>query len=255
MHLTLSQIKTYLNCPDKYMYIYKLGLDTKQLDTRDHFSESIYKTIYHYFYSLLDGKMLTESEMRAKFNELWFKPNDDYHFLFSATDSETKMAVRAANIFNIFHRQEKYNPGKPLEINREINTHIGDHLITLHIDLAREIESEHGTKVQLINFRVSNRAPEAFYLEDDLHMSLSSYAYRTINFKKEDELIYYLLDNGKQELSFRGEGNYQRMKRLINKVAFGIENNVFYPRVSYGCRTCPFQEICKRWPHEFEGAE
>ena len=255
MFLTLDQIDTYLSCPDEYMYAYDLNLKTNKVDGREKFDEAVHKTLYHYFYSLMDHKKLTEGEMRRKFNELWFRPQDKLEFLFSNNDSDVQASLEAVSFFNVFHRLESRNPGVPLEINRDVNVMIDDHIVAVHIDLVREITLKGKSVVQLIDFKTNRRMPDQFFLDDDLHMTLMSYAYRTINHKKEDQLIYYMLKNGQQLPANRGETNYQRMKRLVNMVADGIENKRFYPRVSYKCKTCPFQEICKRWPHEFEGAE
>jgi CRISPR/Cas system-associated exonuclease Cas4 (RecB family) len=56
--------------------------------------------------------------------------------------------------------------------------------------------------------------------------------------------VLNVLTNKRIEISFKEEQrfNYQR---LISNLAKGIENEIFYPRPSFGaCETCTFKQTC-----------
>lgn len=256
MILTTEQLYAYIACPDQYMYKYHLGLQEDKLDANKEFEKAIRGALIHFYKRLLKGRRAPESELREAFQTRWYKPEDKEKFLFGPSENELSVNHKAVSMLNVFFRKEKYNPGTPIEVDRDFTIQIGDHFIQDTLDLVREIDDDDGKKkVQIVNFRASDRPPEEFYVEQDLRSTILSFGYRTINAKREDEIVYYMLKNGRQEKSFKGESDYEKMKRSAGKIIRGIESNIFYPRASFRCRQCPYQEICKIWPSGVEGAD
>lgn len=252
MHLTVDELRTYRDCPDRYMYKYALGLDTQKRTASIELSNAVHQVLYFYYFGLLDGRMRTETELRNKFQELWYKPQDTLEFLFSNNSSKLVSAHKAVSMINTFYRLERANPGIPIVINKEVPITLGGHQLKVKLEVVREITENGKRLIEIVDFKTSNVLTEEFAIDEDINMTLMSLAYRTMFLKKEDRLVYYQLSKGKKIPVLRSERHFERLKRLVSEVVHGIENKHYYPRVSHKCNQCPYKEVCKEWPYGFD---
>ena len=191
--------------------------------------------------------MPSQTELRKRFSDSWFDANDKFTLLFSGRDTKYVAAAKAVGMLDIFYRHQRFNPGLVIDVNRPFELPIGDHQITGHIELVREIEFNTRKIIEVADFKTGNYKPDDFTLEHDLNLTVASYAFRHLYRSREDQLVYYMLKGGERFATARTSHHFEHLEQIVDQVATSIEDGHFYPRYSYQCKSCPYQDYCRRW--------
>ena len=102
--------------------------------------------------------------------------------------------------------------------------------------------------------KVSRRRPSEADIAEDLQATAESLAYRQLYGEPESGIVFdYLLRHkgGPVHVPMpteRTERDHARLIRIVAGVAEGVAREAFYPNpdTKYGCRSCPFLEVCRR---------
>lgn len=102
--------------------------------------------------------------------------------------------------------------------------------------------------------KVSRRKPSEADIAEDLQATAESLAYRQLYGEPESGIVFdYLLRHKGGPVhvpmpTVRTERDHTRLSRIVAGVAEGVAREAFYPNpdTKYGCRSCPFLEVCRR---------
>ena len=260
MELDIKEIYSYMHCPLKYKFEYVDGMQADVVDTIK-YKQCLHKTMYYFYFSLMNGTVPSMKQMKDKWARIWaeafeLEGNLNHIILKDSQSSARKGKVMVGNKLNIqgfetihnFYHLNKEKYGTPIAVNHDYRISIADVNITGKFELIRESldKTKSNRFIDIVDFKSNAEPYDYFLVENDLSLSLSSYAFRELFQAKEDRLIFHHLKSGKESQTTRGEKDFRRMKKTIEGVATCIDKKIFYPRQAHTCKVCPFKNICDK---------
>jgi CRISPR/Cas system-associated exonuclease Cas4 (RecB family) len=157
-----------------------------------------------------------------------------------------KQIIQGMEMVHNFHHFNKDNPGTPIAVDHEFRVPIVGVTIKGKFELIREsIDKTNANRfIEIVDFKTGSEATDMFLVNNDLNLTVMSYAFRNLFQSEEDRLVLSYLKTGKEIYTYRSDKEFDRMKATIEGVAEGIANNRFYPRQTFMCKSCPFKNAC-----------
>lgn len=253
MELSLDQIHAYLSCPSQYNFKHEHGLKEKETDSIL-YSKALHKTVSYYYFSLMGGVKPTAKQMKDKWAAMWeeVKPTkmDTGELLLGqklgTRPQVDKHVVQGFELIHNFHHYNKDRQEIPIAVNHEFRVPIAGVTITGKFELIRETldNSSPNRFIEIVDFKTGNEVTDPFLLNNDLNLTIMSYAFRNLFQAQEDKLLFNYLKSGNQLHTSRDNKHFDRMKATIEGVAEGIANKRFYPRQTFMCKSCAFKDVC-----------
>ena len=254
MELSLDQIHTYLQCPTEYDFKYNKGIVAEDSDSVK-YRKALHKTISYMYFSMMGGWTPSQKQMKDKWATLWKEVKEgeldiSEHLLKERTYNQRRAAdkhsVQGYEMIHNFYHYNKENHGVPIAVDHEFRVPIAGVTITGNFELIRETvdKSSPNRFIEIVDFKTGNQATDMFFVNNDLNLTVMSYAFRNLFQAKEDRLTYSYLKTGNQIYTSRTDKQFDRMKATIEGVAEGIANKRFYPRQTFMCGACVFKSAC-----------
>lgn len=254
MELSLDQIQTYLHCPAEYMFKYEKNIPAED-PTNTKYKKAIHKTVNYFYFSALGGFVPSAKQMKDKWATIWREasegPIDASKLLFQSKRREEasrtdKQIIQGYEMIHNFYHFNKDSVGIPIAVDHEFRVPIGGVTVTGTFELIRESldKTSPNRFIEIVDFKTGSEPTDMFLVNNDLNLTVMSYAFRNLFKAKEDRLTYSYLKTGKEIYTSRNERDYDRMKATVLGVAEGIANKRFYPRQTFMCKSCPFKDVC-----------
>ena len=93
----------------------------------------------------------------------------------------------------------------------------------------------------------SDRLPESYVLDMNLKHTIDAYALDKLIPNIQHVTTYHSFKSGAEKDTLRFETQFKRLDNIIETVGYCIENNLIYPRNSFGCSTCQMRGLCDKW--------
>lgn len=93
----------------------------------------------------------------------------------------------------------------------------------------------------------SDRMPDSYVMDMNLKHTIDAYALSQLIPDIQHTILYHNFRTHGEKHTLRFPGQFQRLDNIINTVGTCIEQNLIYPRNSYGCSTCNIRGLCDRW--------
>lgn len=262
MEITLDKIHTYLECPLKYEFEHVKDIESDK--TKNHlFKEAVHKTISFFFFTAMSGYIPSLAQMKDKWANTWEEASNPRSVLDEILSTRLSMGKKAKGhrdphadkyrmlgfemIYN-FYNFNKDNPGNIIGVDLPYRVALDDVIITGKFELIREIidVSDGKRYIEIVDFKTNADNIDPFLVKHDFNLSLASYAFRELFQSKEDRVKYHYLKTGRDIIIQKQDSDYERMKAIIHGVKQGIQNELYYPRQSFMCKSCPMKEMCDR---------
>lgn len=240
MKLSFSKIRTYLECPLKYYFIYILNFKTKPKSYLS-FGKTIHSTLSE-FHKLEPYPSF--DDLRKIYEEKWINEG------FLDKEEEEKEYKKGLLILKNYYSKNIFNYNKAYMVEKEVIYKIKDILITGFVDRIDKFNDEY----EIIEYKTGKNSIEynSIGLIDGnniLQMSIYYLAFK-YQFKKypKNIIIYYLsLDKDEKiYLNFNNNISKDTVKTILN-VNNNILNNNFYKKENEFCKYCDFIKECKEW--------
>lgn len=261
IELSMDDIHTYLSCPTKYqltkIHDVPSGDDLKSAVL---YSKGIHQTISYFYYEVMQGRLPTLRQMRDKWAHYYYdifeddKRNKD-NFLLARTGTDhqrmRQILNRGMEAVYAFYAENKDNPGTPIAVNYPFRIAVDEELIlTGEFELIREATDEDGRRfVEIVDFKTSNTKTDAssgFFLRHDLRATAMHFAFQELFQSTPDRFVFDYIGTDKRLSLYRDENEIKRLKSVLKGVRNGIQQEDFYPRQSFMCKTCPMMNYCDR---------
>lgn len=258
MEIHVDQLHAYLNCPLKYRFEHVNKLEVEK-GRSVLFKEAVHKAISSFYFSLMGERLMSAKQMKDKWASIWGEvqegPKDLTEFLLkerghnerkqSKTD---KQMVQGFEMIHNFHYYNKDNPGTPIAVDLEYRVPIAGVTLVGKFELIRErVDNEAGTRfIEIVDFKTGNEETDPFLIQNDINLTIASYAFRNLFHAKEDRITYHYLKSGQDVHTQRTEDDYRRLEAIVAGVAKAIQDQHFYPRQSFMCKACDFKDVCAR---------
>lgn len=250
-YLSYSAVRTYLQCPLRYMFRYVQGLPEKLVAASLLFGSGIHAALEAHFRALMIGEVLGLDELLGAFLETWDSRQPD-EIRFGKGEDLESIANTAERMLHAFLVSDLAKPkGRIIGVEEELRGPVFSDLPDL---LARlDLIVDTGDAVAVTDFKSSRSqwdADQAVNAADQLLLY--------------SELVHDIADGRPIRLEFMvftktkvpsitsfpieyDRRHVARTKRIVEGVWHAIECQHFYPNPSYQCATCPFRKPCSEW--------
>jgi len=260
LHISHSQIFTYLNCSLKYYFSYVEGRMPEHRPAAMLFGSAIHAAIARYYKSVLKkGKPEPLSLYQDLFHDHWNWETEDTGIPIAYKDGQNKEDLLNEGQLLV---KTFYEGAKPMEVigveepySSVLYDEEGNPTDFKLIGIVDCIQRDNDGNLIIIDNKTANRAYSKDKIEQDLQMTVYSYlaaASKLVPAKSETlHRFDVLLKLKKPRLDIyyttRSAADRRRLAKIINQVLRGIEAGVFFPNPSWMCSDCQYAQACVKW--------
>ena len=257
LHVSYSQVYTYLLCPMKYAHNYVYGTMPEHKPVSMVFGKAIHKAAEHYYLSLQDtGVVADVAEMEQAFAKSFTDEinHSDALILFKKDQTAEDLQEMGKKLIQLFHAEIK--PQKVVAVELPFCVSIPDYFGTGNLPIKLVgyfdlIESD-GESYQIGELKTAAQKFSSLRLEYDLQPTVYSFALSQMKLASKNEpcLVRYdvLVKTKKpsfeQYFVLRNGSDYDRLVHLLNQVLRAIESRLFYRNYGWQCQDCQFKKTC-----------
>ncbi|MDH3801417.1 MAG: PD-(D/E)XK nuclease family protein [Deltaproteobacteria bacterium] len=260
LHISHSQIFTYLNCSLKYYFSYVEGRIPEHRPAAMLFGSAIHAAIARYYKGVLKkGKPEPLSLLQDLFHDYWNWQVEDTGIpvTYKGGSDKDSMLAEGQRLVLTF-----YKNAEPMEVvgveepySSVLYDEKGNPTDFKLIGIVDCIQRDNDGNLIIIDNKTANRAYSKDKIEQDLQMTVYSYlaaASKLVPAKSETlHRFDVLLKLKKPRLDIyhttRTAADRKRLAKIINRVLRGIEAGVFFPNPSWMCRDCQYAQACVKW--------
>jgi CRISPR/Cas system-associated exonuclease Cas4 (RecB family) len=248
-HFSVTQLRTYLECPFKYYLAYEEKLQWERVPSGVAFGSAMHRTIEEFNRALIDGRM-DEKAVIAFFADEWRREGGREEIEYRKPDEREELMGKGKRLVQLYCQQ--FADMKPQAVERTFRLPILD-VSTGLFESSRDILG----KIDLISddgvieLKTSARSINQRMADTSLQLTLYSWAYRIIYGREEKSLkTVALLKTAKSKIqtveTCRTAEDHSRLMELISQVIRAVELRVFYrnPATRYGCDGCVYRMAC-----------
>ena len=249
-HLSASQINLYTQCSLKYRYQYIDQIPKPFKPSGLAFGSVMHSAIEFFHKERIRKKEVPLERLLKIFETDWFSQKVDSEIRFKDGEDEMKLLLTGKEMLGIYFHSP-LNEIKGAEVPFHVpfkNLSTGEELdVKLEgiIDLIEESDV-------IVEFKTSSRSMDPESLNDYLQLTTYSYAYRIlfgkdpkmlkiVNFVKARTPKMVILETSREKR------DYERLFYLAKEVLKGINLGFFFPRPSFMCKDCEYEDLCKIW--------
>jgi len=258
LHVSFSQLATYLMCPMKYAHQYVYGSKWETRPAALPFGKAIHKTAEAYYTALMQtGEILPVEKLQETFQSVFLGEAKRGGIPLSfkkGEDLETLKALGTA-LVELFHANAR--PQKIVAVEFPFSVKVpdihngGDLPVRLEgvFDL---VESDSERTYAVVELKTAAQRFSSVRLQFDQQATVYSYAMSRMKVATSEQscLVRYdvLLKTKnpafEQYFVTRTTEDHERLIHLINEVLRAIEHRIFYRNPDWQCNDCQFRIAC-----------
>jgi len=249
-HLSASQINLYIQCSLKYRYQYIDQIPKPFKPSGLAFGSVMHSAIEWFHKERIRKKEVSLDKLLKIFETDWFSQKVDTKIQFKDGEDEMKLLLTGKEMLGIYF----HSP-----LNEIKGAEVPFHVPLLNISTGEDLGIPLDGIIDLIEkddvvveFKTSSRSMDPESLNDYLQLTTYSYAYRIL-FGKEPQMLKIVNfvkartpKMGILETS-REKRDYERLFYIAKEVLKGINSRFFFPRASFICKDCEYENLCKVW--------
>lgn len=249
-HLSNSQIILYLQCSLKYKFQYIDEIPRPFKPSGLALGSVIHSALSWFHKQRMAGKPVTLERFLKILEADWYCQKVEAEIRYREGEDEAQLVFMAKELLALYFHQG-HNGAKGSEIpftvplvNLSSGEEIGINLEGF-IDLIEEDDI-------IVEFKTSAKTMDPKDVGELTQLTAYSYAFellhqrppkliKLVNFvkAKKPKIIVY-------ETS-RSEEDYQRFFYLAKQVLKGIKSGIFFPKPSFWCKGCEYEQPCRAW--------
>lgn len=257
LHISHSQLRTYLTCSQRYLYQYVRGLPWEFIPDYFPFGRSVHTAAKAFYLSMKEtGKRISLEELTGHFTKSWDHESQG-NIRYQKGQDKDSLKAKGILMLEAFH--ENVAPRKILEVEYPFSVALvqkktGEILPYNLSGIFDLIEADEEGTIIVVELKTGSKRFTEEQLDLDLQGTLYSYALKQIGFSTNggDTLVRYdlllKLKEPKMDSYFAVKGNvdFEWAYQLIKKVLRAIEVGTFYPTPGWWRKDCPFGTTCKK---------
>ncbi len=249
-YLSSSQINLYLLCSLKYRFQYVDEIPRGFKSSGLAFGSAIHSALAWYHKQLMTGNGITINDLHRIFDADWYSMKTENEIRFKEGEEEMKLIVLGKEMLvQYFGLPAKRVKGAEIPFSVPLINPENGHGAAIElegvIDLIEEDDS-------ITEFKTSAQTMDSQELENQLQLTLYSYAFEKINHRSPTALrIVDFVKSKKPKIisleTKRGADDYTRTYFLVAQILKGIQQRIFFPRTGFWCKDCEYRDHCKAW--------
>jgi len=263
LHISYSQISTYLNCSLRYKFQYVEDRPPERMNINLSFGSAIHAAVALYARGLKTHSRIEPVKALWQRFEDYLEldlENSDVPIIYKRDLPDRKAAIEMGKaLLDVFYQSVCLSETEIIEVEfplaATLFTDSGqptDFKLFGVIDLL--LRNAAGELV-VVDYKTSSRAMAQSQADDDSQMSAYAYllaANRMVPAASNVKCRFEVLRKLKQPRleiinTFRTPFHRRRFARVANAVLKGIEKRIFIPQPSWMCVDCPYANACKAW--------
>jgi hypothetical protein len=93
----------------------------------------------------------------------------------------------------------------------------------------------------------SDKLPESYVIDLNIKHTIDAYALNEFIPNVQHTITYHSFRSGSEKDTLRSGASFKRLDSVIDTIGKCIEQDLIYPRNSYGCSSCQLRGICDGW--------
>ena len=261
LHISHSQIFTYLNCSLKYYFSYVEGRMPEHRPAAMLFGSAIHAAIARYYKGVLKkGKPEPLSLIQDLFHDYWNWQVEDTGIPVAYKDGSDKDSMLAEGQRLVLTFYKNAEPMEVVGVEEPYSSVLYDEEANPTdfklIGIVDCIQRDKDGNLIIIDNKTAKRAYSKDKIEQDLQMTVYSYlaaANRLVPAKSKTLHRFDVLVKLKKEPRLdlyhttRAAADRRRLAKTISRVLKGIESGVFFPNPGWMCTDCQHAEACVNW--------
>jgi len=260
LHISHSQIFTYLNCSLKYYFSYVEGRMPEHRPAAMLFGSAIHAAIARYYKGVLKkGKPEPLSLYQDLLHDHWNWETEDTGIPIAYKDGQNQDSMLNEGQLLVKTFCESAQPMEVVGVEEPYSSVLydeeGNATDFKLIGIVDCIQRDKDGNLIIIDNKTANRAYSKDKIEQDLQMTVYSYlmcANKLMPAKADTTHRFDVLLKLKQPrldiyYTTRSATDRKRLAKIINQVLRGIEASVFFPNPSWMCSDCQYAQACVKW--------
>ena len=260
LHISHSQIFTYLNCSLKYNFAYVEGRIPERRPEALLLGSAIHAGIARYYWGL--GKYghpepLSLLQDLVEDHLIWDIGDNDIPVAYKEGSGKKNLLADGRRLVETFFRN--IEPMEVVSVEQPLSASLydeeGNPTDMKLIGIVDCIQRDKDGNLIIIDNKTANRAYSKDKIDQDLQMTVYSYlaaASGLVPAKSETLHRFDVLLKLKQPRldvyhTTRSAAERKRLAKIINQVLRGIEASVFFPNPSWMCSDCQYAQACVKW--------
>ena len=258
LHISFSQLATYLICPMRFSHQYVWGTQPESKPSALVFGKAIHRAVESFYRNLKDtGEIIPAERMEEVFKEtvrdeismaeveLTFKDGEDIDTL----------REQGVGLIRLFHAE--IQPQKVMAVEFPFSSSIpdldGENMLPVKlVGIFDLIEADADGTYVIGELKTAGQKFSSIRLEHDLQATCYSYAAAKMGLTKTPDgcLIRYDVLVKTKKPAFeryfvvRTEADHERLIHTINHVHRAIEERIFFRQTGWQCGDCQFRKTC-----------
>ena len=249
LHLSYSQIRTFLSCPQKYFYQYVAGLEWAATPSAMVLGSAVHRAVATFYRIFKEsGERIPVEAMHEELEEHIAEESAGGRISFKPGESRESLVECGNGLITEFH--DAITPQRIVAVEEPFLVKIpgSEYALAGVFDL---IETD-GSVPVLVELKTSAKRWNLRRVRDDLQSTVYTYALREMGYGGGRVRFDILVKNRSptlQQLSVtKDAGDIVRMLSVLHGVSDAIEKGAFFRNPSWQCRDCPFQHACNQFP-------
>jgi len=255
LHVSKSQLRTFLMCPQKYAYQYVFAMEWEQKSSALSFGSAIHSAVGDYYLSTAKGETLSVKDLQEIFLESWATElKSDVPIDFNGKTSD-EMADLGTKMLQVFADEIKPREIEAVELPFSVPIYdpaTGEELPVKLVGAFDLIESDEDGNRSIVELKTAARKWSDGQVETELDPAVYSFAFQEMGYStngSETLVRFDVLTKTKSPsletyFTTRDEKDQQKMLSLFTKVLRAIESGHFYPIHGWQCNGCAFNHQC-----------
>ena len=248
-HFSASQIICYLQCPLQYHFQYEMGIAWEKTPSAVLFGGAVHKGVEAINKGLMNGGIDLDMA-KTEFTAAWKDGTSSDDIAWKEDPSE--LYQKGGQLLELYANEMKDQ--KPTEVELPFRLPIVDPKTGLFIvqrDFVGKIDAIF-TDDTIIEIKTTGRSPAQQEIDQNLQITLYSWAYRLLYGKAEKTIkVVNLVKTKEPKIAVvetqRTERQHSWLIATVGQVIRGIEGKLFYPNPigGFGCFNCQYQRHCQ----------
>ena len=247
-YVSISRMKTYLNCPRKFKFWYVDKLPKLFKPAGLALGNVVHSTAEWLNRRLCEGQKPELDDVLKIFRSDWFSLSQD-EIRFDGKENEDEMLAKAIELLKLLHeRQTNGTQIREVEMPFQlslVDRETGEILEAPLRGVFDWVESED----VLVEMKTSARVHDTDSSDNRLQLAAYDYAYREMFGRSPRIKVLNLLKTKEPKLLEKeillDERDYQNLVGTTKLFLAGVQNRIFHPNKSFMCKNCEYAGVCE----------
>lgn len=235
MQISEKDFLNYIKCP---LY-YKLEANGHDLE-KDSYNKFLHYTANQFLNRLSNTKLLGDFNHEKYVKKLWDK--------LCIENQDIILPKQCIQGWGMLYRIVEFFSNPKIELLDTSITYLitpANSKYSLTGTLDPIIKQDDFYTTFIVSF--SDRLPESYVIDMNLKHTIDAYALNQLIPDVQHVVTYHSFKSGAEKDTLRFPNQFQRLENILNTVGICIENQLIYPRNSFGCATCQMRGLCDQW--------